>query len=61
MKPTLVPTGIKAYMGEDEFLQIVCIDGSIQIMPFSFNFDVRFIDSDYYNNEANEGFPNLIE
>jgi dUTP pyrophosphatase len=49
VKPTLVGTGVKAYMGEDEFLQL-CNRSS---NPLSNG--VGIIDSDYYNNENNEG------
>lgn len=54
-KPTLIPTGIKAYMQDNEFLQL-CNRSSNPIknhliMPNG----VGVIDSDYYNNEDNEG------
>lgn len=54
-KPVLIPTGIKAYMQENEFLQL-CNRSSNSIkkdlvMPNG----VGVIDSDYYNNPDNEG------
>ena len=50
-----IPTGIKAYMGEDEVLLL--LDRS----SMGFKYNVRFcnqvgvIDADYYNNSNNEG------
>ncbi len=50
-----VPTGIKAKMNSDEFLAIFVRSS----MGFKYNIrlcnQVGIIDSDYYNNEANEG------
>lgn len=50
-----VPTGIKAAMNEDEFLAILVRSS----MGFKYNIrlcnQVGIIDSDYYNNEGNEG------
>lgn len=55
IKPTLVPTEIKAYMGEDEFLQL-CNRSSNPLKNFLLMANgVGIIDSDYYNNENNEG------
>ena len=55
VKPTLVPTGIKAYMGEDEFLQL-CNRSSNPLKNFLLlGNGVGVIDSDYYDNEDNEG------
>ncbi|MDD9139038.1 dUTP diphosphatase [Fructobacillus sp. CRL 2054] len=55
VKPVLVPTGIKAYMQEGEYLQLVSrSSGPIKkklIMPNG----VGVVDGDYYNNEKNEG------
>ncbi|GMA69779.1 dUTP diphosphatase [Leuconostoc litchii] len=55
LKPVLVPTGIKAYMGEGEYLQLVSrSSGPIKkriMMPNA----VGIVDADYYNNEGNEG------
>lgn len=54
-RPTLVPTGVKAYMPKDLWLQIVlrssCAVKNWLVMPNS----VGVIDSDYYNNLENEG------
>lgn len=50
-----VPTGIKAAMNDDEFLAIFVRSS----MGFKYNIrlcnQVGIIDSDYYNNEGNEG------
>lgn len=55
VKPTLVPTGVKAYMGADEFLQL-CNRSSNPLKNFLLlGNGVGIIDSDYYDNEANEG------
>ena len=55
LKPVLVPTGIKAYMGEGEYLQLVSrSSGPIKkriMMPNA----VGIVDADYYNNPSNEG------
>ncbi len=51
----IVPTGIKAYMGNDEYLAII----SRSSVGFKYNVrlcnQVGIIDADYYNNETNEG------
>lgn len=55
LKPVLVPTEIKAYMGENEFLQL-CNRSSNPLKNFLMMANgVGVIDSDYYNNENNEG------
>lgn len=55
LKPLLVPTGIKAYMGENEFLLLANrSSGPIKrhlVLPNG----VGIVDADYYNNESNEG------
>lgn len=55
LKPTLVPTGLKAYMQEDEYLQIVNRSSNplkrFLVLPNG----IGIIDADYYNNEGNEG------
>ncbi|MDE1548586.1 dUTP diphosphatase [Jeotgalibaca caeni] len=53
--PVLVPTGIKAYMQEDEYLQLTNRSSNplkhFLVLPNG----VGIVDADYYNNEANEG------
>lgn len=55
LKPVLVPTGIKAYMQEDEYLQLANRSSNplknFIVLPNG----VGIIDADYYNNEKNEG------
>ena len=54
IKPTLIPTGLKAYFENDEFLMLVNRSSGPKkglILPNS----IGIIDSDYYNNETNEG------
>lgn len=55
IKPVLVPTGIKAYMQEDEYLQLTNRSSNplkhFLILPNG----VGIVDADYYNNEGNEG------
>lgn len=54
-KPTLVPTGIKAKMPSDEML-LLYNRSSNPLKRFLFLANgVGVIDSDYYNNEGNEG------
>ena len=55
LKPTLVPTGIKAYMGEDEYLQLANRSSNPIKHQLVLPNGVGIIDSDYYNNENNEG------
>lgn len=55
LKSTLVPTGIKAYMGEDEYLQLANRSSNPIKNQLLLPNGVGIIDADYYNNEANEG------
>lgn len=55
LKPVLVPTGIKAYMGEDEYLQLANRSGNPLKSFLVLANGIGVIDADYYNNEANEG------
>ncbi|MGP6140635.1 dUTP diphosphatase [Jeotgalibaca sp. A127] len=53
--PVLVPTGIKAYMEDDEYLQLTNRSSNpikhFLILPNG----VGIVDADYYGNEDNEG------
>ena len=54
VKPVLVPTGIKAYFMEDEWLMLVNRSSGPKkgfILPNS----IGVVDHDYYNNETNDG------
>ncbi|MDQ0202347.1 dCTP deaminase/dUTPase family protein [Pectinatus haikarae] len=54
-KVTLIPTGLKAYMNDDEYLGIH-IRSSIALKnSLSFINGQGIIDADYYNNANNEG------
>lgn len=55
MKPTLIPTGLKAYMQSDEVLLIVPRSSGPKKQGISFPHNVGVIDSDYYDNPDNEG------
>lgn len=55
MKPTLIPTGLKSYMMEDEVLIIVPRSSSPKKQGILFPHSMGVIDSDYYGNEDNDG------
>lgn len=55
LKPVLVPTGIKAYMGEEEFLQLANRSSNSLKRFLILTNGLGIIDSDYYNNKTNEG------
>lgn len=55
IKPILVPTGVKAYMMEDEFLQLANRSSNPLKRFLLVANGVGIIDSDYYNNSKNEG------
>ena len=54
-KPSLIRTGIKAYMEEDEVLQLFIRSSYPSKYGLILANSVGIIDSDYYNNEDNEG------
>lgn len=49
-----IKTGIKSYMGQDEFLGIY-IRSSVGVRGISLRNTIGIIDADYYNNDTNEG------
>lgn len=53
-KPTLVPTGLKAYCMEDEYYMLVNRSSGPKKGLIMAN-SIGIVDSDYYNNEDNEG------
>lgn len=55
LKPTLVPTGIKAYMKDDEYLKVYNRSSNPMKTGLIVSNGVGIIDSDYYDNEDNEG------
>lgn len=52
---TLVPTGIKAYMQEDVYLQLANRSSNPIKNQLSMPNGVGIVDADYYGNEKNEG------
>ena len=52
---TLVPTGLKAYMQEDEYLQLINRSSNPMKRNLCLPNSVGIIDQDYYNNPNNEG------
>lgn len=55
LKPVLVPTGIKAYMGDSEYLQLVSRSSAPIKKRLMMPNAVGIVDADYYNNDGNEG------
>lgn len=55
LKPTLIPTGLKAYMQEDEYLQIINRSSNPLKRFLALPNSVGIIDQDYYDNQSNEG------
>lgn len=55
LKPVLVPTGIKAYMGQEEYLQLANRSSNPLKRFLQLANGVGVIDADYYNNPDNEG------
>lgn len=55
VKPTLVHTGVKAYMADDEYLELVNRSSGPMKRGLVMSNGVGVIDSDYYENESNDG------
>ena len=55
MKPTLVATGLKAYMMEDEMLYLFAKSSGFPKKGIMLSNSVGIIDGDYYENESNDG------
>ena len=55
LKPTLVPTGLKAYMQDDEYMQIVNRSSNPLKRFLALPNGIGIVDADYYNNPDNEG------
>lgn len=53
-KPTLIPTGLKAYCGEDEFYMLLNRSSGPK-KGFVMANSIGIIDADYYENETNDG------
>lgn len=54
LKPTLIPTGLKAYCAEDEWFMLVNRSGGPK-KGFVMANSIGVVDHDYYNNESNDG------
>jgi len=54
-KKAIIPTGLKAYMGADEWLEIHVRSGHAAKYDLALQNADGVIDADYYNNPANEG------
>ncbi|MDO4912621.1 MAG: dUTP diphosphatase [Lactobacillus sp.] len=59
LKPIMVPTGLKAYFPEDEFLLIANRSSNSWKRYFTLANAIGVVDSDYYNNDDNEGALNV--
>ena len=55
MKPTLVATGLKAYMQDDEVLYLYAKSSEFPKKGIVLSNCVGVIDGDYYENETNDG------
>lgn len=55
MKPTLVSTGLKAYMQEDEALYLLAKSSGFPKKGIVLSNCVGVVDGDYYENESNDG------
>lgn len=55
MKPTLIKTGLKAYMMSDEMLIILPRSSGPKKQGILFPHSTGIIDKDYYGNEENDG------
>lgn len=55
VKPTLIPTGIKAYMQEDEVLYLYNRSSNPKKKGLVLCNSVGVVDADYYGNEDNDG------
>ena len=55
MKATLIPTGLKAYMQEDEVLYLYAKSSGFGKKGIMLSNAVGVIDGDYYGNEDNDG------
>ncbi|BDR58892.1 dUTP diphosphatase [Xylocopilactobacillus apicola] len=54
-RPELIPTGIKAYMPDNEFLMLVNRSGNPKKKGLVMPNGVGIVDSDYFDNPGNEG------
>lgn len=55
LKATLIPTGVKSYMLDDEYLQLSVRSGMALKTGVMLANGVGIVDADYYDNDDNEG------
>lgn len=55
LRPTLVPTGVKAFMQNDEYLQIINRSSGALKRGLVLSNGLGCVDSDYFNNPSNDG------
>lgn len=55
IKPSLIPTGVKCFLAEDEYLEIAVRSSCPLKYWLILANGIGIIDSDYYNNSDNEG------
>ena len=55
VKAILIPTGVKSYMDQDEYLQLSIRSGMALKSGLILANGVGVVDADYYDNESNEG------
>lgn len=55
LRPTLIPTGLKAYMQDDEVLELVIRSSSPLKKGLIMSNSLGIIDKDFHNNPSNEG------
>ena len=55
MKPTLIKTGLKAYMQDDEVLYLYAKSSGFSKKGIMLSNAVGIVDGDYYENEDNDG------
>ena len=55
IKPTLIPTGLKAYMASDEVLMLFPRSSAPKKQGIMFPHSAGIIDADYYGNVDNDG------
>lgn len=56
----MIPTGLKAYMQDDEWLGLYLRSSSAKKLGLSMANEVGIIDKDYYNNPDNEGHIHIM-
>ena len=55
LRPTLIDTGVKSYMQDDEYLQLSNRSSGAMNRGLLMSNGIAIIDKDYHNNKSNEG------